>query len=62
MKTGASLLRSSGELAGQLGQAGVCVAGQIAAVVGAAAQIETRVSVSVEVSASVTASAGATAQ
>jgi hypothetical protein len=62
VKTGASLAASSGDFVSQLGQAGVCVAGQLVAVAGAAAQIQTRVSVSVEVSASVTASAGATAQ
>jgi len=62
VQTGASLVRSSGQLAGQLGQAGVCVAAQIAGVVAAASQIEARISVSVEVSASVSASAGATAQ
>ena len=62
VQTGASLARSSGQFASQLGAAGVCVAAQIAGVVGAAAQIETRISVSVEVSASVSASAGATAQ
>jgi hypothetical protein len=62
VQTGASLAKSSGELVGQLGEHGVCVAGQLVAVVAAAAQIQTRISVSVEVSASVSASAGATAQ
>lgn len=62
VQTGASLVRSSGELAGQLGAKGACVAAQIAGVVAAAAQIEARFSVSIEMSASVSASAGATAQ
>ena len=57
--TGASLLRASGELVGQLGEKGVCVGGQLAAVVGASANIQARFSVSIEVSASVSASAGA---
>jgi hypothetical protein len=59
---GAALVKASGDLAGQLGAQGACVAAQLVAVVAAAAQIEARVSVSVEVSASVSASAGATAQ
>lgn len=62
VQTGASLVRSSGELAGQLGAKGACVAAQLAGVVAAAAQIEARFSVSIEMSASVSASAGATAQ
>jgi hypothetical protein len=62
VQTGASLVKSSGELAGQLGSKGACVAGQLIAVAAAATQIEARVSVSVEVSASVSGSAGATAQ
>lgn len=57
--TGASLLRSSGELVAQLGEKGVCVGGQLAAVVAASANIQARFSVSIEVSASVSASAGA---
>jgi hypothetical protein len=62
VKTGASLAAESGKFAGQLGEHGLCVAGQLVAVAGAAANIEARVSVSVEVSASVSASAGATPQ
>lgn len=61
-QTGASLAKSSGQLAGQLGAQGACVAGQLVAVAAAAANIQARVSVSIEVSASVSASAGATAQ
>ena len=59
VQTGASLVKESGQLAGQLGAQGACVAAQLVGVVAAAAQIEARVSVSVEVSASVSASAGA---
>jgi hypothetical protein len=62
IQTGASLVKSSGELAGQLGAQGACVVGQLAGVVAASANIQARFSVSVEVSASVSASAGATAQ
>jgi hypothetical protein len=62
VQTGASLVKSSGQLAGQLGAQGACVAGQLIAVAAAATQIQARVSVSVEVSASVSGSAGATAQ
>lgn len=60
--TGASLVRASGELVGQLGERGICVAGQLAAVVAASANIQARFSVSIEVSASVSASAGARQQ
>jgi hypothetical protein len=60
--SGASLVAASGELAGQLGTKGLCVAGQLAAAVAASTQIQARFSVSVEVSASVSGSAGATAQ
>jgi hypothetical protein len=62
VQTGASLARSSGQLAGQLGAQGACVAAQLVGVAAAATQIQARVSVSIEVSASVSASAGATAQ
>ncbi|MEZ4403896.1 MAG: hypothetical protein R3B06_27985 [Kofleriaceae bacterium] len=62
VSTGASLVRSSGQLVGQLGERGLCVAGQLAATVAAAAQIEARISVSIEVTASVSASAGGSAQ
>ena len=62
VQTGASLVKASGELAGQMGAQGACVAAQLVGVVAAAAQIEARISVSVEVSASVSGSAGATAQ
>jgi hypothetical protein len=62
VQTGASLVKASGELAGEMGAKGACVATQLAGIVAATAQIQARFSVSVEVSASVTASAGATAQ
>jgi hypothetical protein len=56
------LVRSSGELVGQLGERGVCVTGQLAAAFAAAAQVEARVSVSIEVSAEISGSAGARSQ
>ncbi|MDX2091984.1 MAG: hypothetical protein SFX73_29240 [Kofleriaceae bacterium] len=62
VQTGASLLRSAGELAGQLGEKGICVGTQLAGVVAASANIQARFSVSIEMSASVSASAGAQAQ
>ncbi len=62
VSTGASLVRASGELVGQLGEKGLCVAAQLAAVVAASANIQARFSVSIEVSASVSASAGAQPQ
>jgi hypothetical protein len=62
VQTGASLVKSSGQLANQIGNAGACVVTQLVGVVAAATQIEARISVSVEVSASVSGSAGATAQ
>lgn len=62
VSTGASLLRSAGELAGQLGDKGICVGTQLAGVVAASANIQARFSVSIEMSASVSASAGAQAQ
>lgn len=62
VSTGASLVQSSGELVGQIGEKGLCVAGQLAAVVAATTQIQARFSVSIEVSAQVSASAGATAR
>ena len=62
VQTGASLVRESGQLAGELGARGACVVAQLAGVVAATANIQARFSVSVEVSASVSASAGATAQ
>jgi hypothetical protein len=61
-KTLGKLVKSSGELVGQLGERGVCVTAQLAAAFAAAAQVEARVSVSIEVSAEVSASAGASAQ
>jgi hypothetical protein len=57
--TGASLVKASGQLVGELGEKAVCVGGQLAAVVGATANIQARFSVSIEVSAKVSASAGA---
>jgi hypothetical protein len=59
VETGASLVRASGELAGQLGEKGLCVGGQLAGVLAATANIQARFSVSIEVSAQVSASAGA---
>ncbi len=61
-KTLGGLIKSSGQLVGELGEKGLCVAGQLTAAFGAVAQVEARVSVSVEVSASVSASAGGQAQ
>lgn len=62
VSTGAGLVKSSGQLIGELGDRAVCVGAQLAATVAAAAQIEARVSVSIEVSASMSASAGAQPQ
>jgi hypothetical protein len=62
IQTGASLVKASGQLAGELGSAGVCVAAQIAGVVAASTRIEASVNVSIQASASVSSSAGATAQ
>jgi len=62
VQTGASLARASGDLAAQLGNKGICVGAQLAAVVAASANIQARFSVSIEVSAQVSASAGARAQ
>jgi len=60
--TGASLVKATGQLVGDLGEKGACVAGQLAGVVAASANIQARFSVSIEVSAKVSASAGASAQ
>ena len=60
--TGASLADATGEILGELGERGLCVGMQLAAVVAASAHIEARLSVSIEVSAQVSASAGATAR
>ncbi|MDQ3369053.1 MAG: hypothetical protein M3680_26820, partial [Myxococcota bacterium] len=60
--TGASLVRASGQLVGELGERAVCVGGQLAAVVAASSNIQARFSVSIEVSAQVSASAGANAR
>ena len=57
--TGASLIKSSGELVAQVGEKGICIGAQLAAVVAATANIQARFSVSIEVSAQVSASAGA---
>lgn len=62
VSTGADLVASSGKLVADLGERGVCVAGQLVAVAAASANIQARLSVSIEVSASVSASAGARAQ
>ncbi len=62
VKTGASLVASSADLVRQVGEKGLCVGGQIAAVAAASVQIEARFSVSVEASAKVSSSCGATAQ
>ena len=62
VSTGASLIKASGDLAGQIGDKGLCVAGQLASVIAATADIQARFSVSIEVSAQVSTSCGATAQ
>ncbi len=61
-KTLGQLVEASGELVSDLGDKGLCVAGQLAGAFAAVAQVEARVSVSIEVSASASASAGAGAQ
>ena len=62
VKTGASLVASTGDLVRQLGEKGLCVGAQLAAVAAASVQIEARFSVSIEASANVSSSCGATAQ
>jgi hypothetical protein len=62
ISTGASLVKASGQLVGELGEKAVCVGGQLAAVAAAATQIQARFTVSIEVSAQVSASAGAQSQ
>jgi hypothetical protein len=62
VSTGASLVRATGQLIADLGEKGACVAGQVAGVMAAAANIEARFSVSIEVSAQLSASAGASAR
>lgn len=62
VKTGASLVAATGDLVRQLGEKGLCVGGQLAAVAAASVQIEARFSVSIEASAKVSSSCGATAQ
>ena len=57
-KTLGGLVRSGGELVAELGDRSVCVAGQFAAALGAAADVQARFSVSIEVSASISGSAG----
>ncbi len=59
VKTGADLVAASGKLVADVGEHGVCVAGQLVAVAAASTNIRARLSVSIEVSASVSASAGA---
>jgi hypothetical protein len=58
-KTLGSLVKSSGDLAKQIGDKGVCVGLQLAGAFAAAAQVQARIEVSIEVSAEVSASAGA---
>ncbi len=62
VKTGASLVASTGDLVRQVGANGLCVGAQIASVAAASVQIEARFSVSIEASAKVSSSCGATAQ
>lgn len=62
VSTGASLVKSSGQLVASLGERGVCIGAQLAATVAAAVQIEARVSISIQASASISTSAGAQAQ
>lgn len=59
VKTGAQLVKASGDLIADLGDKGLCVVGQVGAAVAAVAQVQARVDVSIEVSASFSASAGA---
>ena len=58
-KTLGSLVKSSGDLVGELGQKGICLGAQLAAAFAAVVQVEARVSVSVDVSVQASASAGA---
>lgn len=57
-KTAGGLVVATGDLVAELGEKSACVAGQMAGVVAAVAQIQARFSVSVEVSASISGSAG----
>lgn len=59
---GGRLVKSSGELVKQIGDKGLCVGGQLAVAVAAAAQVQARIEVSIEVSAEISASAGGSAQ
>jgi hypothetical protein len=61
-KTAVNLAASSGELVKDIGERGLCVAGQLAAAVAASAQIQARFEVSISVTARVSASAGAQPQ
>jgi hypothetical protein len=58
VKATGELVESSGKLVKNLGEAGVCVAGQITAAFEAIARVQADISVTVEVSVSVTGSAG----
>lgn len=58
-QTGEQFAQSAGDLAADLGDKAVCVAGQVAGIVGAIGQIQARFEVSVQVSASFSATAGA---
>lgn len=58
-QTGEQFAQSAGDLAADLGDKAVCVAGQIAGIVAAVGQIQARFEVSVQVSASFSATAGA---
>ncbi|MBA3464525.1 MAG: hypothetical protein H0T46_31630 [Deltaproteobacteria bacterium] len=62
VSTGASLVKSSGQLVAQIGEKGFCVGSQLVAVAAASTNIQARFTVSIEVSASVSGSAGATAR
>jgi hypothetical protein len=57
-QTAGSLVKSSGQIIGEIGERGLCVGGQLAGALAAVAQVEARFTVSIEVSASVSASAG----
>jgi modification target Cys-rich repeat protein len=59
VKTAADLAAAGGEVIGELGRQGACVAVQLAAAAAAAANIRARIDVSIKVSARVSASAGA---
>ncbi|MEZ4366034.1 MAG: hypothetical protein R2939_07075 [Kofleriaceae bacterium] len=56
------LVKSGGELVGELGERGVCVLGQLGAAFAAVAEVQVRVEVSIDVSVQASGAAGASAQ